>query len=176
MLTWAMNTSVRRLHHRYQHSELFFGCLPTDTYCDRGCADDLTPVDFAAAAAVYMAVRKPADSIGKRFHLQNPATPLPLKSITRSLRTAGYVLDSITRAEFVTSKSSCDLLRRSHIPCRRSTRTAAYMLCSLHFLQGCDMQRIWNAKMQIRPAGRCKSWRQALRHSKPTSNRVVSHV
>lgn len=132
MLTWAMSTSVRRLRHRYQHSELFFFCLPTDTYRDRGCADDLTPVDFAAAAAVYMAVRKPADSIGKRFHLQNPAPPLPLKSITQSLRTAGHALDSVTRAEFVTSKFSCDLLRRFHIPCRRSTRAAAHMLSSLH--------------------------------------------
>ena len=61
-------------------------------------------MDFAAAA-VFVAVLKPAESFGRRFHLQNPADPVPLKTIAERLRSAGHALESVTRDEFMTSES-----------------------------------------------------------------------
>lgn len=79
---------------------LVMGCAP-DVDMGEEYYYDLTPVDFAASAAVYISVLNPAQNLGKRFHLQNPAKPLPLKAITGRLRTAGHALESVTRAEFV---------------------------------------------------------------------------
>ena len=47
---------------------------------------DLTAVDFAAKAAVHVAVNHPGRAFGKRMHLQNPAAPIALSVIAKELK------------------------------------------------------------------------------------------
>ena len=66
-----------------------------------GYAFDLTPVDFAAAALVKLAVDKPHRAIGRRVHLQNPAPPVTLGPVIEGLRALGHTIKAMTRAEWL---------------------------------------------------------------------------
>ena len=62
---------------------------------------DLTAVDFAAKAAVHVAVNHPGRAFGKRMHLQNPAPPIALSAIAKELRALGHALEAATRADWL---------------------------------------------------------------------------
>ena len=63
-------------------------------------AFDLTPVDFAAAAAVHF-VMNPLTSLGKRVHLQNPHPPITLDKIVAQLREVGHTIVDVSRDEWL---------------------------------------------------------------------------
>jgi thioester reductase-like protein len=64
---------------------------------DTQYALDMTPVDFAAAAVVELAVHAPQKVFGQRLHLQNPQAPVPLQKVVEWLRHMGYQIESVTR-------------------------------------------------------------------------------
>ena len=69
---------------------------------DTNYALDMTPVDFAARAAVYLAVDVPQKAMGQRFNLQSPQKPVPLGQVVETLRSMGYTIDAVTRNEWMT--------------------------------------------------------------------------
>ena len=64
-------------------------------------AVDWTPVDFAAQAAVQLAVHAPTQAVGQRMHLQTSRDPLSLSTICSWLRESGHVLESVSRDEWI---------------------------------------------------------------------------
>lgn len=112
-------------HNPHDFVHLFLrGCLAMGCAPDLDMAEeyffDLTPVDFAASAAVQIAFHG-TNVFGRRYHLQNPAPPVPLKTIASQLRAAGHKLAAVTRVEFV------DKLRESADSERESAGEATWM-------------------------------------------------
>lgn len=68
---------------------------------DTKYALDLTPVDFAAKAAVHLAIRAPQKAIGQRFHLQTPQKPVSLQSVVDQFQKMGYVMEPVSRDEWM---------------------------------------------------------------------------
>ena len=74
---------------------------------------DLTPVDFAAAATVHIAVRHPARAIGHRMHLQSPHKPPSLGELVSHLRSIGH--EWVTRLQQAASKERASAVDTSPI-------------------------------------------------------------
>jgi thioester reductase-like protein len=74
---------------------LALGAAPT-TDMGSTYAFDLTPVDFAASAALF-SILNPHKSIGLRIHLQNPRAPLSLNDIVAGLRKVGHTIEDVSR-------------------------------------------------------------------------------
>jgi amino acid adenylation domain-containing protein/thioester reductase-like protein len=68
---------------------------------DTNYALDLTPVDFAAAAVVQLAVHAPHSAIGQRMHLQTPQEPVALSSVVSWLREMGYEIEGVSNTEWM---------------------------------------------------------------------------
>ncbi len=88
------------------------GMCPAKDMGDR-YAFDLTPVDFAAAAVVRLALEEPRGAIGRRIHLQNPRAPVRLTQVCAALAEAGHRLKTdVTRAEWLAGlRAACDAER-----------------------------------------------------------------
>lgn len=74
---------------------LALGAAPT-TDMGSDYAFDLTPVDFAASAAVF-SILNPRKAVARRVHLQNPRPPLSLNEIVAGLREVGHAIEDVTR-------------------------------------------------------------------------------
>ena len=81
------------------------GCVQLGSVPDLDFLVDMTPVDYASKALVYLSMRE--ESYGKAFHLNNPQ-PLHWDKLVNNIRSLGYPLQQVSTDKWVLHLLSLD--------------------------------------------------------------------